>query len=569
MHLVLLKVVHRDRKIPAIGFKLIYLFTHNITLMKKLFLLLFLSIIGISSAVAQSYMYIVNDNSKTIIDLADLDSLTIYPIGHYACADMDNLYFNHPQNSGNTSCPIKLKRISSDSIAIYDVCPVVNQMGKTSWIEQNILRGCVGITENGYFISCAPNQVVGDGNLVYAGYDKKAGKFSVSTEIVFYLSNDMQTLTSDGFGVCDAKSGEYHSKHQNFICTRATGDKLYAHEKLDGLEFRYPEHIGLFNLSYTAGDSIDVNDISYELRKMGFTSDKGQNILRGRVGVTPNGYSITCDPSQEVGDGNLIFVGYDQTRNTFSTTANIKFYVSSDFKTLTSDGFGVYDRNSGEIFAKYLDYNCKDLTGKQEQGYWEFATAADADNYLPYRAKLKDNYDSGYGFTTVNVKNLYGEEFYGVTSTIFDPMELFYKLSGMLATDGVTNAAGFKFDFNGYYYPRVWFDVTMIQMYFGATSYPGHFDVYVSHNPIETTDDLKNATKIGSSKGSSEAQLLYATNQQTSSEVPMKFDIPMEYWGESYIYIVSTADYDGGFSGEPSLGIIVFGYGLEAITPQK
>ena len=536
--------------------------------MKKLYLLLFLSIIGISSAVAQSYMYIVNDNSKTIIDLADLDSLTIYPIGHYACADMDNLYFNHPQNSGNTSCPIKLKRISSDSIAIYDICYAVNQMGKTSWIEQNILRGRVGVTKNGYCISCSPNQAVGDGSLVYAGYDKKAGKFSTSTEIVFYLSNDMQTLTSDGFGVCNAKNGEYHSKHQNFRCTRATGDKLYAHEKLNGLEFRYPEHIGLFNLSYTAGDSIAINDISYELRKMGFTSDKGQNILRGRVGVTPNGYSITCDPSQEVGDGNLVFVGYDQTRNTFSTTANIKFYVSSDFKTLTSDGFGVYDRSSGEIFAKYLDYNCKDLTGKQEQGYWEFNTAADADNYLPYRTMLGATHSSATGFTTVSMAALYGQEFYGVASTVFDPVKLFTQLSGSLVTYGVMNAAGFKFDFNGMFFPKVWFDVTMIEMYFGETAYPGHFDVYVSHEPIETAADLQNATKIGSSKGTDKAQQLYATNQQTSTDNPMKFDIPMEYWGESYVYIVSSSDYNGSFIGETSLGIVVFGYGLEVTIPE-
>jgi hypothetical protein len=108
----------------------------------------------------------------------------------------------------------------------------------------------------------------------------------------------------------------------------------------------------------------------------------------------------------------------------------------------------------------------------------------------------------------------------------------------------------------------------MIEMYFGYTEYPGHFDVYVSLNPIETAEDLQSATKIGSSKGSSEAHLLYATNQQTSSEVPMKFDIPMEYWGESYVYIVSIADYNCSFSGEPSFGIIVFGYGLEATIPE-
>jgi hypothetical protein len=198
----------------------------------------------------------------------------------------------------------------------------------------------------------------------------------------------------------------------------------------------------------------------------------------------------------------------------------------------------------------------------------EFATAAEADAYLPYRSMLGATHASAAGFTTVSMAALYGQEFYGVASTVFDPVKLFNTLSGSLTTYGVMNAAGFKMDFTGMFFPKVWFDVTMIEMYFGETTYPGHFDVYVSHNPIETAADLQNAVKIGSSKGAGKAQELYATNQETSSKEPMKFDVPSEYWGESYVYIVSTADYTGSFSGETSFGVVVFGYGVEVTVPK-
>ena len=55
---------------------------------------------------------------------------------------------------------------------------------------------------------------------------------------------------------------------------------------------------------------------------------------------------------------------------------------------------------------------------------------------------------------------------------------------------------------------------------------------------------------------------------ETSSKEPMKFDIPMEYWGESYVYIVSTSDYNGVFGGDTSFGIVVFGYGIEVTVPK-
>ena len=230
------------------------------------------------------------------------------------------------------------------------------------------------------------------------------------------------------------------------------------------------------------------------------------------------------------------------------------------YRTFVSDGVSV-------AYGETKEFTTNGDAWGSQQGYRSFATAADADNYLPYRAMLNASHQSAAGFTTVSMAALYGQEFYGVASTVFDPVKLFTQLSGSLVTYGVTNAAGFKFDFNGMFFPKVWFDATMIEMYFGETTYPGHFDVYVSHNPIETAADLQNATKIGSSKGTGKAQELYATNQETSSKEPMKFDIPMEYWGESYVYIVSTADYNGVFGGDTSFGIVVFGYGIEVTVP--
>ena len=230
------------------------------------------------------------------------------------------------------------------------------------------------------------------------------------------------------------------------------------------------------------------------------------------------------------------------------------------YRTFVSDGVSV-------AYGETKEFTTNGDAWGSNQEYWSFATAADADNYLPYRAMLNASHQSAAGFTTVSMAALYGQEFYGVASTVFDPLKLFNTLSGSLVTYGVTNAAGFKMNFNGMFFPKVWFDATMIEMYFGETTYPGHFDVYVSHNPIETAEDLQNATKIGSSKGSGKAQELYATNQETSSKEPMKFDIPMEYWGESYVYIVSTADYNGVFGGDTSFGIVVFGYGIEVTVP--
>ena len=203
-----------------------------------------------------------------------------------------------------------------------------------------------------------------------------------------------------------------------------------------------------------------------------------------------------------------------------------------------------------------------------EQGYWAFATAAEADAYLPYRAMLDATNASAKPFMTCSMINLYGADFYGVASSVFNPEILFGQLSGSLTTYGVTNAAGFKMNFTGMYFPKVWFDATMIQLYFGEETYPGHFDVYVSHSPIESAADLQTAVKIGSSKGTTKAHELYVTNMETTAAAPLKFDIPMEYWDESYVYIVSTSDYYGDFSGEASFGIVVFGYGLEVTVPK-
>ena len=200
-----------------------------------------------------------------------------------------------------------------------------------------------------------------------------------------------------------------------------------------------------------------------------------------------------------------------------------------------------------------------------QEGYWMFATAEEADQHFPYRAILDATHESACGFTTTTLENLFAN-IYGITSSIWDPEVMYYQGSASQTTMAVTNAAGFKFDFTGMYFPKVWFDAIQIQAYFGETGYPGHFDVYVSNELIEDMATLENAVKIGSSKGPGKAQELYATNLMTSE--PMKFDIPMEFWGETYIYVVNTSDYDGKFSGAKDFGVTIFGYGLEVTAPK-
>lgn len=197
------------------------------------------------------------------------------------------------------------------------------------------------------------------------------------------------------------------------------------------------------------------------------------------------------------------------------------------------------------------------------EAYVGFATAEEADAYLPYRAILDASHSSAFGFTTVSMFALYEQEFYGVASTLFEPNMLFNELTPKQATITVTNAAGFKMDFTGMYFPKVYFDVEMMQAFFGETDYPGHFDMYVSNTPIETLEDLEAAVKIGSSKDEGSAQELYVTNMYTSSTDPIYGEIPMEYWGEAYVYIVNEAVYDAAY-GDPNFGIVIYGYGLEA-----
>ena len=278
-------------------------------------------------------------------------------------------------------------------------------------------------------------------------------------------------------------------------------------------------------------------------------------------GVTPTNWGVLVSTSAEPTLAGSIKVEGDITKT------SQKFAVSGltdkthyYYRTFVSDGVSV-------AYGETKDFTTDGEAWGAEQGYWSFATAAEADAYLPYRAMLGATHSSAYGFTTCNMVNLYGREFYGVVSTMFDPVKLFGQLSGSLATYAVMNAAGFKMDFTGMYFPKVWFDATMIQMYFGDTEYPGHFDVYVSKEPITDAAGLQSAVKIGSSKGTGKAQELYATNMETSSKEPMKFDIPMDFWGETYVYIVNTADYTGSM-GEQSYGIVVFGYGVEVTVPK-
>ena len=278
-------------------------------------------------------------------------------------------------------------------------------------------------------------------------------------------------------------------------------------------------------------------------------------------GVTPTNWGVLVSTSAEPTLAGSIKVEGDITKTSQKfAVSGLTDKTNYYYRTFVSDGVSV-------AYGETKEFTTDGEAWGTEQGYWSFATAAEADAYLPYRAMLGATHSSAYGFTTCNMVNLYGREFYGVVSTMFDPVKLFGQLSGSLATYAVMNAAGFKMDFTGMYFPKVWFDATMIQMYFGDTEYPGHFDVYVSKEPITDAAGLQSAVKIGSSKGTGKAQELYATNMETSSKEPMKFDIPMDFWGETYVYIVNTADYTGSM-GEQSYGIVVFGYGVEVTVPK-
>lgn len=249
-----------------------------------------------------------------------------------------------------------------------------------------------------------------------------------------------------------------------------------------------------------------------------------------------------------------------KTTQTFSVTG-LTDGTTYNYRTFVSDGVTV-------AYGETKSFKTDGAAWGTEQGYWAFATAEEADAYLPYRAMLAATHSSAMPFMTCNMFKLFGAEFYGVVSSVCHPELLFHEKSAQLTTYGVMNAAGFKMDFSGMFFPKVWFDAVMIQAFLDEETYPGHFDVYVSHNPIETAADLQTAVKIGSSKGTTKAHELYVTNMQTTAAAPLKFDIPMEYWGETYIYIVNTSDYTGDFSGETNLGVVVLGYGLEVTVPK-
>ena len=231
------------------------------------------------------------------------------------------------------------------------------------------------------------------------------------------------------------------------------------------------------------------------------------------------------------------------------------------YRSFVSDGVGV-------AYGETKEFTTDGAAWGVQETYagWGFDSEEEANNLFPYRAKLAEveyvDGVEGFTFTACNMINLYGQEFYGLVSTVFDPVVLFETLSGYPAASAVWNVAGFKVDFSGVYFPKVWYDVTMMQAYFGATAPPGHFDVYVSKEPITDMAGLEAAVKIGSSKDAGEAQKLYATNMETDAKERMMFDIPMDFWGETYVYISNISDLEADY------GIVVFGCGIQYTAPK-
>jgi hypothetical protein len=239
--------------------------------------------------------------------------------------------------------------------------------------------------------------------------------------------------------------------------------------------------------------------------------------------------------------------------------SNLDDLTTYYYRSFASDGYNV-------VYGETKSFKTDVAAWHNVPRPVSFLTTADADKYMPYRTLLAATHTGAFGPTTVDC-SLVGLPMGAVCATVIDPVALFGTGQATVVTDAVYNLMGFEYDFTGMLFPSVSFDVIMLQLLFNMTDLPGHFEVYVSDEPIVDEATFEKAVKIGSSTDAGKAQELYATNQETSSKEPMKFDIPMEYWGESYVYIVSTADYTGDFSGETSFGIVVFGYGIEVTVP--
>ena len=236
--------------------------------------------------------------------------------------------------------------------------------------------------------------------------------------------------------------------------------------------------------------------------------------------------------------------------------SNLDDLTTYYYRSFASDGYNV-------VYGETKSFKTDVAAWHNVPRPVSFLTTADADKYMPYRTMLAATQpSSAFGPTTVDC-SLVGLPMAAVCATVLDPVTLFTAGQAYIASDAVYNLMGFEYDFTGMLFPSVSFDVIMLQALFkDMTEYPGHFEVYVSDEPIVDEATFEKAVKLGSSTDPGKAQELYAINMQSSPDNPMKFNIPMDFWKKSYVYLYNKSDFEGTY-GPANLGVLVLGYTIE------
>lgn len=284
-------------------------------------------------------------------------------------------------------------------------------------------------------------------------------------------------------------------------------------------------------------------------------------------GANPTNWGLLLNTSENLTlAGSAKYEGkITETTATFAISGlqeNTKYY----YCTFVSDGYNV-------AYGDTLAFETGKAWEVKKETY-DFATAEDADTHMPYRVMLHATDPEALGPTTVGFLHNFGLGGYVVVSAILDPVAFYERMEANLLTFGVMNASGFKCDFTGALFPAVTVDVLSNSLFFqGGGAAIGHFDVYVSNEPINDLYGVAGATKIGSSKDGGTEQKLYIANGDGGDptiHTPMTFSVPEDFWGECYVYIVNQSDYDGSVYGAVDYGIAIRGYAIETtVEPEE
>lgn len=280
-------------------------------------------------------------------------------------------------------------------------------------------------------------------------------------------------------------------------------------------------------------------------------------------GANPTNWGVLVSESKTLSlAGSQMYEGNVAANSATFAVSGLEENTTYYYRSFVTDGVNV-------TFGETKEFETGKAWLVQTKNY-DFETAEMADEYLPYRSMLHATDATAFGPTTVPLLHAYGLSGYVVVASILEPQEFYVNLSAMLASYGVMNATGFKYDFSGTLFPTVSLDVISNSMFF-TDSEPviGHFDVYASNEPIEDLEGLEKATKIGSSKDSNNEQKIYLANAVAGDptiHTPLKFTLPKEFWGECYLYVVNKSDLDGSVYGTSDYGIAIRGYAIETTS---